>query len=257
MRPIVLVACDVKPAEGQPFHCVGEKYINAVAHGAGVQPLLVPAVGAGQDLASLEAHMDVDHLLDLAQGLFLTGSTSNVEPGRYGTEVIPGTMKQDTQRDSTVFPLIQRAMARQMPIFAVCRGLQELNVAFGGTLHHAVHEQPGKHDHREPADVPREQMYAPAHEVQVTPHGLLMDIVKLARFQVNSLHGQAIDRLGAGLQVEAVAPDGVVEAVSMPGHFVLGVQWHPEWGWADNPQSVAMFAAFGAATNAYAVKHFS
>ena len=194
MRPFVLVPSDVKPVEGQPFHCVGEKYSNAVAHGANVQPLLLPAVGAGLDLDSLQ---------------------------------------------------------RKMPILAVYRGLQELNVAFGGSLHRAVHEQPDLADHREPQDVSREQMYAAAHDVLVTEGGMLEGIVKLSRFRVNSLHGQAINQLGAGLAAEAVSPDGVIEAVSMQGHFVLGVQWHPEWGCAENPQSRVIFAAFGAAVKAY------
>jgi len=251
MRPFVLVPSDVKPVEGHPFHCVGEKYINAVAHGAGVQPLLIPAIGAGQDLSSMESLTDIDRLLDIAGGLFLTGSTSNVEPSRYGDDTSAAGMKQDTQRDSTVFPLIERALQRKMPILAVCRGLQELNVAFGGSLHRAVHEQPGVADHREPEGVPREQMYAAAHDVLVTQGGVLERIVKTPRFSVNSLHGQAINQLGAGLTKEAVSPDGVIEAVSMSGHFVLGVQWHPEWEYAENPQSKAIFAAFGVAVEAY------
>jgi putative glutamine amidotransferase len=252
MKPIVLVPSDVKQVEGLPFHCVGEKYINAVAHGAGVQVLLMPAIGAGQDLASLETLMDLDGLLDIAQGLFLTGSTSNVQPSRYGNDSAPAGIKQDHQRDSTVFPLLQRALARQMPVLAVCRGLQELNVAFGGTLHHAVHEQEGHADHREKDGVPREEMYGPAHSVSVCAGGRLEQIVGAGEFSVNSLHAQAINQLGAGLRAEAISPDGVIEAVSGDGAFLLGVQWHPEWAFADNPQSTAIFAAFGAAVQAYA-----
>ena len=253
MRPLVLVPCDVKPVEGHPFHCVGEKYINAVSHGAGVQALLVPAIGEGQDLQSMEQQTDIDGLLDLAQGLFLTGSVSNVEPQRYGNTSAPLDIKQDRQRDSTVFPLLKQALARRMPILAVCRGIQELNVAVGGTLYHAVHEQPGYADHREQDGVSRDQMYAPVHDVDVVACGLLEKIVASQCFAVNSLHGQAIAQLGPGLRAEAISKDGVIEAVSIEGQFALGVQWHPEWAFAENPQSRAIFAAFGEAVRAYSL----
>ncbi|MDP4912299.1 MAG: gamma-glutamyl-gamma-aminobutyrate hydrolase family protein [Pseudomonadales bacterium] len=252
MRPLVLVPCDVKHVEGHPFHGVGEKYINAVSHGAGVQALLVPGIGAGQDLLSLEQDTDIDGLLDLAQGLFLTGSVSNVEPGRYGNSDAPADIKQDHQRDATVFPLLARAIARKIPILAVCRGIQELNVAIGGTLYHAVHEQPGYADHREQDGLSRAELYAPAHDVDVVAGGLLEKIVDAPCFAVNSLHAQAIAILAPGLRAEAISKDGVIEAVSKDGQFLLGVQWHPEWAFADNPQSKAIFAAFG-----QAVRHFA
>lgn len=247
-RPIVLVPCDVKQVGIHPFHAVGEKYIDAVAHGAGAWPLLVPAFGAGTDLASLEDHYDLDALLGMAHGVFLPGSVSNVAPPRYGEPTDPD-MHQDPQRDALAFRLIERAVALQVPLFAVCRGMQELNVALGGTLYPRLYEVPGKLDHREDTKLPRAQQYLPAHPVTLTEGGVLARLLGRTRIEVNSLHGQGVRDLAPALTVEGLAPDGVVEAVSMPGHrgFLLGVQWHPEWRYREDPVSVALFGAFGAA----------
>jgi putative glutamine amidotransferase len=239
MRPLVLMPSDVKQVDSQPFHAVGEKYINAIKFSAQLQPLLVPAIGSDE----CDSHLD--RLLDLANGLFLTGSVSNVSPSRYHSSDSP--MDPDFQRDATVFPLISRAIERRIPILAICRGIQELNVACGGTLHTALHEQPGNLDHREPVGESKEIKYGPAHEVSIHPGGILASIIEERRFRVNSLHGQGIAELGANLNVEATAPDGVIEAISLPGHFVLGVQWHPEWAHEKSPQSTAIFRAFGRA----------
>ena len=154
MKPIVLVPCDVKQVGIHPFHCVGEKYINAVAHGSDTWPLLVPAFGAGTDLEALLDHYDLDVLLDGADGVFLPGSVSNVAPARYGAAEDP-EMHVDPQRDAVALALIERAIALEVPLFAVCRGIQELNVALGGTLHGAVHGEPGMLDHREDKDAER------------------------------------------------------------------------------------------------------
>ena len=128
-----------------------------------------------------------------------------------------------------------------------------MNVALGGSLHQAVHQQPGLMDHREPDDAPLEDQYGPAHEVSVVPGGLLETVLGDSRFLVNSLHGQGVNRLAEGLRVEAIAPDGLIEAFSRPSApaFNLCVQWHPEWQAADNPVSVKLFKAFGAACQAY------
>lgn len=249
-RPIVLIPCDVKQVGIHPFHCVGEKYIDAVAHGADAWPLLVPAMGPGTDLASLEDHIDLDALLDLADGVFLPGSTSNVAPPRYGA-ADNTSMYQDPQRDALAFPLIERVLDRGIPLLAVCRGFQELNVALGGTLHPQLHEIDGHLDHRDDAELPRADQYLPAHPVTICEGGMLAGLLGRTRIEVNSLHHQGIRDLAPALTAEARAPDGVVEAVSMPGHdgFVLGVQWHPEWRYREDPVSVALFKAFGAAAS--------
>lgn len=247
-KPLVLIPCDVKPVGLHPFHCVGEKYINAVAHGAGAWPLLVPAFGPGTDLESLSAHMDLDALLDMADGVFLTGSVSNVAPPAYGEPDDPDIL-HDTQRDALALPLIERAMAREIPLFAVCRGFQELNVALGGTLHPRLYQVEGLMDHRENPELPRAEQYRPAHPVSLSPGGLFEQLLQTTEIQVNSLHGQGIRDLAPRLRAEGRAPDGVVEAVSCPDHpgFLIGVQWHPEWRFAEDPVSLALFRAFGAA----------
>jgi putative glutamine amidotransferase len=247
-KPIVLIPSDVKEVGIHPFHCVGEKYINAVAHGADAWPLLVPAFGPGTDLEPLAGHMDLDALLAMADGIFLTGSVSNVAPPEYGEPDDPEIL-HDTQRDALALPLIRRALALNVPLFAVCRGLQELNVALGGTLHPRIDRVAGLMDHREDTSVPRADQYRHAHDVTLASGGLLETLLGTRQIQVNSLHGQAIRELAPSLVAEGVAPDGVVEAVSRPTQqsFLVGVQWHPEWRFREDPVSVALFRAFGAA----------
>jgi len=225
---------------------VGEKYIEAVARGANALPVLVPALGSEIDLPSL---------LNVCDGLLLTGSPSNVEPHHYGGPASrPGTL-HDPNRDATTLPLIPRAVALGLPVLAVCRGFQEMNVAFGGTLHQRLQDLPGHLDHREDESTPLDMQYGPAHEVMLEPGGALRKIAGQDRLQVNSLHSQGIQTLGKGLTVEARAPDGVIEAfrVADAPTFALGVQWHPEWQFAQNPFSRALFAAFGEASRARTV----
>ena len=252
--PLIGIPACVREIGIHPFHAVGEKYINAVAHGAGGLPVLIPAFGAGQDLEPLDRHIDLDDLVGRLDGLFLTGSPSNVEPRRYGGSAsAPGT-HHDVQRDETTLPLIRAAVSAGLPLLAVCRGIQEFNVAFGGTLHQRVQEVPGLFDHREDKAKPRAAQYEPAHAVALTPGGLLAGLAGATEVMVNSLHAQAIDRPGDGLAIEATAPDGLVEAVRVEGApaFALGVQWHPEWRVRDNPFSLALFEAFGDAARARA-----
>jgi len=247
--PVVGIPCDVFEKGLHPFHGVGEKYIDAVAHGARVMPVLIPGLGAGRDLEPVSALLAPESLLASLDGLFLTGSPSNVEPARYaGAPSAPGTA-HDPQRDATTLPLIPLAIALGVPLLCVCRGMQELNVALGGTLHQRVQEVPGMLDHREDKHATREQQYGPAHEVLLEDGGVLAGLVEGRRHRVNSLHAQGVDRLAAGLRVEARAPDGLIEAVSVAGSraFAVGVQWHPEWQFRAQPLSVALFAAFGAA----------
>jgi len=226
-----------------PFHVAGEKYIEAVRHGAGALPILLPV---------LDPPIAPDEILAAVDGLLFTGSPSNVAPRHYGgPSPRPGVM-QDEHRDATALPLLKAAIAAGKPVLAICRGFQELNVAFGGTLHQHVQEVPGRADHRENAEAPLEEQYGPAHPVDVAPAGMLARMLRERRFAVNSLHSQGIDRLAPGLLAEAVAPDGQIEAVSLPlaKGFVLGVQWHPEWAWSENPVSREIFAAFGRALRA-------
>jgi len=221
-----------------PFHCVGEKYIEAVARAADAIPVLVPSLG---ELIA------VAELLERIDGILLTGSASNVEPQRYAGPASDADTLHDPHRDALTLPLIPRAVESGLPVFGVCRGLQLLNVAYGGTLWQKVHEVPGLSDHRENKGDPLELQYGPAHEVELVRDGLLHGLAGKDRVTVNSVHAQGVRTLGSALEIEARAPDGLVEAfrVRAAPAFAVAVQWHPEWQVMSNPFSRALFAAFG------------
>ena len=242
-KPIVLLPADVKQIGGQPFHAVGQKYILAVAQAADALPLLIPAISE---------HLDLDALLASADGIVFTGSPANVHPSHFGQNVHNSELPLDLARDALTLKLIRAAIEASVPVLAICRGFQELNVAYGGSLHQAVQEVADKHDHREPKDLPLETQYAVSHSVNLVRNGQLATIVGAESMMVNSLHGQGIDRLGAGLTVEARATDGLTEAISVSnaGAFALGVQWHPEWQVLQTPSYLAIFKAFGDACRA-------
>jgi putative glutamine amidotransferase len=240
-RPLIGIPADRRMVGAHPFHMVGEKYARAVLDAAAAAPLLIP---------SLADELGFDELLQRLDGLLFTGSPSNVEPHLYeGAPSAPGTL-HDPARDATTLPLIRKAVRAGVPVFGICRGFQEMNVAFGGTLHQRLHEVPGHLDHRDDGTQPLEVQYGPAHDVTLEPGGVLRSLAASDRIQVNSLHNQGIDRLGAELAVEARAPDGVIEAfrVRDAQRFALAVQWHPEWKVMGNPFSRALFAAFGQAS---------
>lgn len=244
-RPLIGLPADRRMIGLHPFHAVGEKYARAVLDAAGGLPLLVPA---------LAEELRLDELLERVDGLLFTGSPSNVEPHHYeGPPSHPGTL-HDPARDATTLPLIRKAVQAGVPVLGICRGFQEVNVAFGGSLYQRVHEIPGHLDHRDDETQPLEVQYGPAHEVILEGGGLLRSLADTERVTVNSLHGQGIERLGERLAVEARAPDGLVEAFRVEGaaRFALAVQWHPEWRVMENPLSRAIFAAFGAACRARA-----
>jgi putative glutamine amidotransferase len=239
-RPLIGIPADRRMVGAHAFHMVGEKYARAVIDAARAAPLLIPA---------LAEELRFDELLERLDGLLFTGSPSNVEPHRYqGPPSEPGTL-HDPARDATTLPLIRKAVQAGVPVFGICRGFQEMNVAFGGTLHQKLHEVPGHLDHRDDESQPLEVQYGPAHEVTLEPGGVLRSLTADDRIRVNSLHSQGIERLGGELAVEARAPDGLIEAfrVARAPRFALAVQWHPEWQVMSNPFSQALFAAFGAA----------
>lgn len=225
----------------QAYHLVGEKYLTAALDAAGAIPVIVPAIGR---------ELNMEGLFDSLHGLLFMGSPSNVEPHRYqGEPSTEGTL-HDPHRDDTTLPLIPRAVAAGVPVLGICRGFQEFNVAFGGTLWQKLQEVPGFLDHREQPELPLENQYAPAHEISLTPGGMLQRLAGGASsVRVNSLHSQGVRELGKGLTVEARASDGVIEAfrVSAARQFALAVQWHPEWRVMENEFSKALFAEFGAA----------
>lgn len=236
--PLIGVTACTKQVGLHTYHMAGDKYLRAVVVGAGGLPLIIPALAELIDQPSLLASLD---------GLLLTGSPSNIEPLHYqGPASAPGS-HHDPERDRTTLPLIRAAIDAGVPLFGICRGFQEMNVALGGSLHQAVHTVAGLMDHREPDGATLELQYAPSHGVQVQPGGLLEALGLPAQIEVNSIHGQGVQRLAPGLRVEALAPDGLIEAFSVEGAatFAFGAQWHPEWQVRANPHYLAIFHAFG------------
>lgn len=237
-RPVVVIPACTKVIEEDIFDAVGRKYSAAVAEVAECQPLLVP-LGAGMT--------DIGAVLEIADAILLSGSRSNVAPEHYGKEVPIKPDSLDPLRDALTLPLIRAAVERKTPLFAICRGFQELNVALGGSLHQAVHDVNGHKDHRARQDVSLDEAYGPVHPVSL--RGKLRDWVGRDEIMVNSLHWQGIARLADGLKPEAFAEDGLIEAVRGPDEaaFCLGVQWHPEWSAKSNEVSTSLFRRFGAA----------
>jgi len=244
-RPIIGIPACRKLIEPHMFHAVGEKYINAVATAAAGVPLLIPALGGGLAIGTLLARLD---------GLLFTGSPSNVEPHHYDGEASDPDTLHDPHRDATTLPLMRAAIEAGVPVFAICRGFQEMNVVFGGSLHQRVQDVTGKMDHREDSSLALEHRYAPVHQVELSEGGMLHKLLGARVIEVNSLHAQGVDRLGEGLVVEASAPDGIIESFRVAGAsaFALAVQWHPEWQVMKNPQSLALFEAFGDACREHA-----
>ena len=239
-KPVVAIPADRRMHDGHPFHQVGEKYVRAVTDGVSGIPLTIPV---------LADRLEIDELLGIFDGILFSGSPSDIEPHHYaGAPSAPGTL-HDAERDALTLPLARRALETGVPVLAICRGFQELNVALGGSLHQKVADVPGYHLHKENPDDPLDVQYGPSHDVVLVEGGLLHTLLGRATVAVNSLHGQGVARLADGLVVEALADDGLVEAFRVddaPG-FNLAVQWHPEWRATDNEFSMAMFKAFGEA----------
>lgn len=245
-RPLVGISACVR--EMHPLihsHTANERYVHALHDVSGAMPIIIPALGEKTDHAGMLSHLD---------GLVLTGSPSNVEPHHYDTPRAAPDIKHDPLRDGTTLPLIRLAVQMGVPVFAVCRGIQELNVAMGGSLHQFVHKLPGKRDHRSDKAAPMGKKVALAHWVSLTPGGVLSKLTGQERVMINSLHAQACDRVAPGMVVEAMSDDGIVEAISAPDApgYVLGVQWHPEAIYGEDRLSNDMFGLFGEAVHAYA-----
>src|SRR6056297_2335466 len=225
--PLIGVPADCRLVGNKIMHMVGEKYLDAVAAAGGL-PVILPA---------LTDRFAVTDWLDRVDGLLIPGSPSNVERQRYGLPPAPDDEWQDPARDALTLPLIHEAVHRGLPFLGICRGAQELNVALGGTLHPRVHEVPGRLDHRADDAAPIDRQFGPAHTVRLIEDGTLARLFGIQELVVNSIHTQGIDRVADSLAVEAVAPDGQVEAVRVrdAASFQVAVQWHPEWRWRENP----------------------
>lgn len=243
--PLVLVSSDFRAVDGMNWHMTPTTYVEAILYGAGATPVLLPSLGGALDLAGV---------LDRVDGVLLSGSKSNVHPSLYGEDPTPDHEPYDPARDATTLPLIRLALDKGVPLFAICRGYQELNVALGGTLHTEIQSFEGRMDHRAPEAPTSDQRYAIRHQVHVIRDGCIGRVLDADTIDVNSLHRQGLATLAERLRIEATAPDGTIEAVSVEGAaaFAVGVQWHPEyWVRSDHP-SARLFAAFGDAVRARA-----
>jgi putative glutamine amidotransferase len=240
-KSVVGVITDCVDFEGTPTNSVRTRYMEALADTADVLPVLLPTTLTSSDVDSLvEIHLD---------GILLTGSTSNVHPDRYSQQLRFDERLIDKARDNLAIAAIRSSMVHGKPLLGICRGLQEVNVAFGGTLHQDLRKVRGVGAHHEDLARPRDEQYLPAHSIVLAPKGAVGEIVApmgTSELQVNSLHRQGIDRLGAGLSADAVAPDGLIEAISVVGASVpiFAVQWHLEWFHGTDPVSRALLQAF-------------
>lgn len=239
-KPVVLMSMGAQERKGHDYQVMTHKYIVPLVEIAGCVPVLVPTCCGTEDL---------EQYLDMADGVYLTGAGSNIDPSLYGQDNLTPDKGQDRDRDLFDLPLIKAAIARGLPIFGICRGMQEINVALGGDIHQKVYAEPGFNDHRENPEDPVDVQYAAAHKVRVAAGSWLAKVLGSEEIGVNSLHGQGIKTLGKGLEPLAHAEDGLVEAFHAPSlsPFLFAVQWHPEWQAAQNPDSVKMFEAFGEA----------
>ncbi len=252
MKPLIGISCCTKAfgQYGMVNHAASDTYVRAVDQVVDGVPVLVPANGDAADIETLLARLD---------GIILTGSRSNVQPGLYGGPPHPADVPEDARRDAVTLRLIRAAVAAGVPVLAICRGLQELNVALGGTLHQRLQDLPGRLDHSTPLHPNPRVRQGKAHALSVVPGGWLHGVVRAglagaSSIAVNSLHNQGINGLAPGLAVEGTAPDGTIEAVRLPGARALtvGVQWHPEYDFSGDAVSRGIFAAFGEAVRGQA-----
>lgn len=244
-QPLVAISTDVRQFENYTWHAAPQQYLEAAISVAGVLPVLVPSFGE---------RLDFDELLSSVDGVLLTGSKSNVHPSYYGGDASEANGPYDEARDATTLPLIRKAIKRGVPLLAICRGIQEMNVALGGSLATEIQEREGMLDHRAPVSDNQDERFAIRQAVSIKPGSCLAQVFGAGEIMVNSVHRQAIEQLGTTLQVEAVAEDGTVEAVSVRDApaFAVGVQWHPEYWVKSDSASAKIFRAFGDAVRDHA-----
>ncbi|MEA2981953.1 MAG: putative glutamine amidotransferase [Alphaproteobacteria bacterium] len=246
-RPVIGVIGNTRLIEDRfTAQLVGETNLRAVADVAGALPLM---------FAGTPDITDLDALLDAVDGVLLTGGRANVHPSRFGAEPHPRHEPYDIKRDALALALVETCVERGVPLLGICRGLQEMNVAYGGTLHPEIRELPGRVNHRMPRletgeiHPDLEVIFGERHDVRLTPGGAFATLMGCETIRVNSLHGQGIEEPGKRIVVEGVADDSTIEAIRIAGApgFALGVQWHAEYDPQRNPVNRALFRAFGEA----------
>jgi len=248
MNPLILVSTEIRHIESWTWHAALDTYLKAVV-GADATPVMLPSLGEAMDLPSLLARID---------GVLLTGSRSNVHPSHYGEAPSERYEPYDPGRDATTLKLIPLALDMGVPLFAICRGFQELNVALGGTLITEAQERPGSLDHRAPLELPNDERFKFVHDIDFEADSKLAALLGARCIRVNSVHRQVIGKLSPRLVVEGRAPDGTIEAVRVRDAkaFAFGVQWHPEYWSASDPASGVIFRAFTDTARERAVQAF-
>ena len=251
VRPVIGIIGNSHRVENRfSVQMAGDKNLQAVADVTGALPLI---------FAGDPGITDISQLLSVVHGILLTGARANVHPSKFGVEPDPRHEPYDEARDAVALPLIEACVARGIPVFGICRGFQEMNVAGGGSLHPEIRDLPGRMNHRMPRLDTGEihpdpaVVFADRHEVQLVPDGVFARILGRECIRVNSLHGQGVLKLGDRLVAEGVAEDGTIEAIRFRDAegFALGVQWHAEYDPQDNPVNQSLFKAFGEAVTAY------
>ena len=247
LSPLVGLPADTYESHGLLFHSLGDKYVRAVAEVSGCAPVMIPAM--------IDA-LQLDQMLDHFDGILMTGAVTNVHPPHYGEQPSPDHEPYDHARDAITLTLIKAVIERGLPLFCICRGFQELNVALGGSLETELQRGEGRLDHRAAKSDDTDVRYGPRHAIAIAPGGMLERILGKRQTTINSVHRQGVKKLAPGLIVEATAPDGIIEAVSVKGarSFAFGAQWHPEYKAKDNPDSVKLFEAFGDAVRQHAAR---
>lgn len=244
-KPVVGIPASVRQLEhGMNFHGTGEQYLEAVIEQVDARVITIPSLNSTDNALGVLPTLD---------GLLLTGSFSNVHPSAYGDDCPAGPGFFDRQRDENTIRLIREAIASGLPLFGICRGLQELNVAYGGTLNQEHHLVPGMRDHRSDPTLKLPEQFRPAHDIAIEPGGVVSGLFPDQRVTVNTSHMQSVARVADRLRVEATADDGTVEIVSVRDakSFALAVQFHPEWHTSDVPLYQALFRAFRTAVHEY------
>lgn len=246
MRPVIGVIANGHVINDDYFvQGAGEINLQAVRDASEAVPLVIPAKPNLFELDELRATCD---------GFLFTGGRPNVHPEEYGEEATEAHGTFDRDRDRLVLPLIRACVAAGQPIMGICRGFQEVNVAFGGSLYPEIRDLPGRENHRMPPDGTLEEKFALRHEVTFCEGGPFQRLLGAQKVMTNTLHGQGIKKPGARIVIDGSAPDGTPEAIYVqdaPG-FCLSVQWHPEWNAAGDPVSRPLFTAFGDACRTWA-----
>lgn len=241
-KPVIGIIGCYREFEGEPTHVVKARYVTGVRDYSEAVPVVLPGFAVASDAREVLARLD---------GVLLTGSVANVQPENYGGP-INARGPFDPHRDDTTFALIDAARKLGVPLYGICRGLQEINVALGGTLRDQRDESQIEVAHHAPDDKGLDEMFLQSHEIDIAPGSTLSHMLGGRSAVVNSVHYQMIDRLGDGLRVEATADDGVVEAVAArDGSPLLAVQWHPEWRPEERPHHLKFWTHFGDAARVY------